>query len=45
VAFDASDNLIPNVPEAAGIVGVVLLVLFLGTLLIRSGRRGALAEA
>jgi len=37
--------MIPNVPEATGIVGVVLLVLVLGALLIRSGRRGALATA
>jgi len=45
VAFDASDIMIPSAPEAAGIVGVVLLVLFLGALLIRSGQRGALAKA
>jgi hypothetical protein len=45
VTFDASDNMIPTRPEATGIVGVVLLVLFLGALLIRSGRRGALAKA
>jgi hypothetical protein len=37
--------MIRNVPEASGIVGVVLLVLFLGALLIGSGRRGALAKA
>jgi len=45
VAFNASDDIMQQVPEATGIVGVVLLVLFLGTLLIRSGRRGALAKA
>jgi hypothetical protein len=45
VAFEASDAPIPPTPEASGIVGIVLLVLFLGTLLIRSGRRGALANA
>jgi len=37
--------MIPSVPEATGIVGVVLLVLSLGALLIGSGRRGALAKA
>jgi hypothetical protein len=37
--------MIPQVPEATGIVGIVLLVLFLGALLLRSGRRGALAKA
>jgi hypothetical protein len=45
VAFDAGNELIPHTPEASGIVGIVLLVLFLGALLIRSGRRGALANA
>jgi hypothetical protein len=45
VASDTSNELIPHTPEASGIVGVLLLVLFLGTLLIRSGRRGALANA
>jgi len=45
VAFDASDELIPHTPEASGIVGIVLLVLLLGALLLRSGRRGALANA
>ena len=45
MAFEASDELIPPTPEASGIVGVVLLVLFLAALLIRSGRRGALANA
>jgi hypothetical protein len=45
VAFDASDEFVPPTPEASGIVGAVLLVLFLGALLIRSGRRGALANA
>jgi hypothetical protein len=45
VAFDASNELVPHTPEASGIVGIVLLVLFLGALLIRSGRRGALANA
>jgi len=45
VVFEASDDMIANVPEASGIVGIVLLVLFLGALLIRSGRRGALANA
>jgi hypothetical protein len=45
VASDTSDELIPHTPEASGIVGVVLLVLFLGALLLRSGRRGALANA
>jgi hypothetical protein len=45
VAFDSGDELIPHTPEASGIVRIVLLVLFLGTLLLRSGRRGALANA
>jgi hypothetical protein len=45
VAFEASDDIVANDPEATGIVGVVLLVLFLGALLIRSDRRGALATA
>jgi hypothetical protein len=45
VAFEASKELIPHTPEASGIVGIVLLVLFLGALLIGSGRRGALANA
>jgi len=45
MAFEVSNDVIPNVPEATGIVGVVLLVLFLGALLIGSGRRGALAKA
>jgi hypothetical protein len=45
VAFEANDELIAQTPEASGIVGIVLLVLFLGALLIRSGRRGALANA
>jgi hypothetical protein len=45
VAFDAGDDVVSNVPETTGIVGVLLLVLFLGALLIRSGRRGALATA
>ena len=45
MAFEASDELNPPIPEASGIVGVILLVLFLAALLIRSGRRGALANA
>jgi hypothetical protein len=45
VAIEASSELIPHTPEASGIVGVILLVLFLGALLLRSGRRGALANA
>jgi hypothetical protein len=45
VAFEASEELIKHVPEASGIVGVLLLVLFLGALLIRSSRRGTLANA
>jgi hypothetical protein len=45
VAFEASDELIPHTPEASGIVGMVLLAPLLGTLLIGSGRRGALANA
>jgi hypothetical protein len=45
MAFDAGAELIPATPEASGIVGVVLLALFLGALLMRSGRRGALAHA
>jgi hypothetical protein len=45
VASDTGSELIAHTPEASGVVGVVLLVLFLGTLLIRSGRRGALANA
>jgi hypothetical protein len=45
VTYDASEELIPHTPEASGIVGIVLLALFLGALLIRSGRRGALANA
>jgi len=45
VASDPGGELIAPTTEASGIVGVVLLVLFLGALLIRSGRRGALANA
>jgi hypothetical protein len=45
VAIEASSELIPHPPEASGIVGIILLVLFLGALLLRSGRRGALANA
>jgi hypothetical protein len=45
VAFDASEKLIPQSPEASGVVGIILLVLLLGALLLRSGRRGALANA
>jgi hypothetical protein len=45
VVFDASNELFPHTPEASGIVGIVLLALFLGALLLRSGRRGALANA
>ena len=45
MAFEAGEELIRHVPEASGIVSVLLLVLFLGTLLVRSGRRGKLANA
>jgi hypothetical protein len=45
VIFEASDEFLAPAPEASGIVGIVLLALFLGALLIRSGRRGALANA
>jgi len=45
VEFEAGNEAIAHTPEASGIVGVVLLALFLGALLLRSGRRGALANA